>query len=54
MINYSCIEFTSCNPLFMSGTGVYLTQVENKPYIAENFMKWILSVKFSLKNRIYP
>ncbi len=37
MINYSCIEFTGWYPLYMSGTGVNLTQVENESYIAENF-----------------
>jgi len=39
MINYSCIEFTGSNPLFMSGTGVNLTQVEIKQYLVENLLK---------------
>jgi len=39
MINYSWIEFTGCQPLIMSGTGVNLTQVEIGPYLAKNLLK---------------
>lgn len=54
MINYSCIEFTACFPLYMSGPGVNLTRVENGPYIAENFQRNDLTVKNSSKMKISP
>jgi hypothetical protein len=54
MINYSCIEFTGCYSLYMSSTGVNLTQVENESYIAQNFWRLHLTVKISLKKSISP
>lgn len=54
MINYSCIEFTACFRLYMSGPGVNLTRVENGPYITENFLINDLTVKISSKMKISP